>query len=350
MSKFKRVMAMVITGIMMVGVLAGCAGTTSTSTTATTKAADASAATTSTATSAVDASAATTGATKIKVAIILKALANEHWVAMKDAFTSQAAELGIEADIYAVDSESDMQGQLQKFEDALGKGYQGIAFAPISPVNLIPTVVKANEKGIIVVNYDEKIDATELNNAGGYLAAFVTTDNEKIGEKAGQLIVDKLGASGGEVAIIEGLAGNATSNARKTGVETILKANTSITIVGSQPGDWDRTKAMDVATNMMQSNPDLKAFYCCNDTMALGVLEAVTNAGKKDQIIVVGTDGVSEAVQSVADGGLTATVAQDPVGFATKTLAALMDAITNQQTGEGGTPADVFVDSKLITK
>jgi len=320
MTKFKNIAALVFVSILM-GLFVGCSG-----------------------------SAPKADAGKVKVAIILKALANEHWVAMKDAYVAQAATLGIQADIYAVDSESDMQGQLQKFEDALGKGYQGIAFAPISPVNLIPTVVKANEKGIIVVNYDEKIDAAELKNAGGYLAAFVTTDNEKIGEKAGQLIVDTLGEAGGNVAIIEGIAGNATSNARKLGVETILKAHPSIKIVGSQPGNWDRTKAMDVATNMMQSNPNLKAFYCCNDTMALGVLEAVSNAGKKDKIIVVGTDGVSEAVKSVADGGLKATVAQDPAGFATMTLAALVDAIKSQKTGKGGTPEDVFVDSKLITK
>ncbi len=52
----------------------------------------------------------------------------------------------------------------------------------------------------------------------------------------------------------------------------------------------------------MRANPDVKAFYANNDTMALGVVEAVVNAGKQDEVIVVGTDGVPDAIQSVRDG------------------------------------------------
>lgn len=293
----------------------------------------------------------TAAAAAPKVAVILKALANEHWVAMKEGFTAEAKAQGIEVDIYAVDSEDDMQGQLKKFEDALGKDYQGICFAPISPVNLIPTVVQANKKGITIVNYDEQIDMNELKNAGGSVAAFVTTDNTKIGEKAAKLIVDKLGASGGEVAIIEGKAGNATSGARKTGAENGFKSNPAIKVVGSQPADWDRTKALDVATNMIQRNPNLKAFYCCNDTMALGVIEAVKNTGKAKQIIVVGTDGVPEAIKAVNEGTLAATVAQDPKAIAATTLKTLIEAMKNKTASGGSGKADaVMVDSKLVTK
>jgi ribose transport system substrate-binding protein len=54
--------------------------------------------------------------------------------------------------------------------------------------------------------------------------------------------------------------------------------------------------------------PDLKAVYCNNDTMAMGALEAVKAAGKLGELMVVGNDGTSEAIQSIKDGELSATV------------------------------------------
>ncbi|MFS3733367.1 substrate-binding domain-containing protein, partial [Escherichia coli] len=93
-------------------------------------------------------------------------------------------------------------------------------------------------------------------------------------------IIDKLGAEGGEVAIIEGKAGNASGEARRNGATEAFKKASQIKLVASQPADWDRIKALDVATNVLQRNPNIKAIYCANDTMAMGVAQAVANAGK----------------------------------------------------------------------
>ncbi|STW65890.1 D-allose ABC transporter [Klebsiella michiganensis] len=49
-----------------------------------------------------------------------------------------------------------------------------------------------------------------LKKAGGNVEGFVTTDNVAVGAKGAEFIIDKLGAEGGEVAIIEGKAGNAS--------------------------------------------------------------------------------------------------------------------------------------------
>lgn len=59
----------------------------------------------------------------------------------------------------------------------------------------------------------------------------------------------------------------------------------------------------------IQQFPDLKAIYCCNDGMAIGAIQGVIVAGKLGEIYVCGTDGDSDAIQSVKDGNLTATVA-----------------------------------------
>ncbi|TKI05455.1 D-allose transporter substrate-binding protein [Martelella alba] len=284
-------------------------------------------------------------------AVVLKTLSNPFWVAMKQGVEQKAKTLGVTVDIFASPSEGDFQSQLQLFEDLTNKNYKGIAFAPLSAVNLVIPVAKAYQQGIHLVNIDEKIDMASLAKAKGNVEAFVTTDNVKVGATGARFIINKLGASGGQVAIIEGKAGNESGEARRMGATNAFKAASQIKLVSSQPADWDRIKALDVATNVLQRNPDLKAFYCANDTMAMGVAQAVANAGKTGKILVVGTDGVPEARKMVADGMMTATVAQDPAKIGADSLAILVDSVkSGKQIPLNAQPRVVTVDSILVTK
>lgn len=281
-------------------------------------------------------------------AVILKTLSNDFWATMKTGIEDEAKELGITVDIFAATSEDDTEGQLKIFENCVSKGYKAIGVAPLSPTNLINGIVQANKKGIYVMNIDEKIDMDTLESAGGSVIAFATTDNEAVGKKAADYIIDKL-ATGGQVAIIEGKAGNASGESRKSGATTAFKANDKIKIVDSQPADWDRQKALDTATNMLQMYPDLKAFYCCNDTMALGALQAVKNANKLGKVLVVGTDGAAEALTSIKDGELTATVAQDSAGIGATSLDQMVNAVkTSAEIDSTVEPKTIPVDSYIV--
>lgn len=285
-----------------------------------------------------------------EVAIILKTLANPFWVSMKDGIEKKADELGIKVDIYAAQSEDDLQGQLNLFETAISKGYKAIGIAPLSPVNLNTAIANANKKGIYVANIDEKVDLEQLKSIDGSVVGFVTTDNVAVGAKAAGYIIDQL-ADGGEVAIIEGKAGNASGEDRKNGAKKAFEENNKFNIVDSQPADWDRTKALDVASNIISKFPNIKAFYACNDTMALGVQQAVINAGKEGEILVVGTDGAPEAIESVNAGGLAATVAQDPGQIGAMSLNLLYATIQEKPEIDPNVEPDVTpVDSNLITK
>ncbi|MCV5472170.1 D-allose transporter substrate-binding protein, partial [Escherichia coli] len=198
---------------------------------------------------------------------------------------------------------------------------------------------------------DEKIDMDNLKKAGGNVEAFVTTDNVAVGAKGASFIIDKLGAEGGEVAIIEGKAGNASGEARRNGATEAFKKASQIKLVASQPADWDRIKALDVATNVLQRNPNIKAIYCANDTMAMGVAQAVANAGKTGKVLVVGTDGIPEARKMVEAGQMTATVAQNPADIGATGLKLMVDA---EKSGKviplDKAPEFKLVDSILVTQ
>ena len=184
---------------------------------------------------------------------------------------------------------------------------------------------------------------------GGAVVGFVTTDNVAVGAKGAGYIVENV-EKGSKVAVIEGKAGNTSGEDRKQGATDAFTA-AGLEVVGSLPADWDRQKALDTAASFIQQNPDLKGIYCCNDTMALGALQAVINADKLGEILVVGTDGDTEAVDSVQAGQLSATVAQDPAGIGAKGLELLIEAVKAGNKGEVGVvPEMTPVDSKLIVK
>ena len=172
----------------------------------------------------------------------------------------------------------------------------------------------------------------------------------KVGAKGAEFIISKL-PDGGEVAVIEGKAGNASGEFRKQGATEVFKANPKIKLVASQPADWDRAKALDLTANLIQKYPNLKAIYAANDTMALGALQAVVNANKHSQIIVVGTDGAPEALESIKQKGLSATVAQDSANIGVESFKILIDAIKNKPQISPDTPAkEIPVESKLVTE
>lgn len=247
----------------------------------------------------------------IKIALVQKTLTSEFWQSIKSGAEARAAELGVDLTVYAANSEDDIEGQVNLLENAIGLGYDAIGVAPISNVNLNNVISQATEKGIYVVNVDEPVDVEHLRGLGGAVQGFVTTDNVAVGTQAGEFIVSQLDGPS-EVALIEGKAGVASGVDRRDGARAALEA-AGMTVVDSQPADWDRTQAFNLAQNYINKYPNLKAIYAANDTMAMGAFEAVKNSGK--DIIVVGTDGNSDAIASVQEGGLAATVKQDAEGI-----------------------------------
>jgi D-allose transport system substrate-binding protein len=241
-------------------------------------------------------------------AVVLKTLSSPFWRGIQEGVELKAKELGITVDIYAANSEDDIEGQLQLFENCISQGYKAIGVSPISPVNLNAAITQATKKGIYVINIDEMVDRDNLRSQGGAVQGFVATDNVAVGKLGAGYIIEKL-PGGGQVAIIEGMVGNKSGEDRKNGATAAFQAASGYNIVASQAANWDRTMAYDLATSFITRFPDLKGIYCCNDTMAMGAIEAVKRSGKS--IIVVGTDGNEDAVASVKAGELGATVAQN---------------------------------------
>lgn len=250
----------------------------------------------------------------VKVGVVLPTLSNPFYVASKAGYEDAAKTLGVQVEVVTGAKEDDLEGQLNVFKTLLSKDFNAIVITPINGMNLISGVVEANKKGIPIISSGTKLNEAAAAEAGAKIAAHMSNNFTEQGHLAAAYISEKIKASGAptaKVAIIEGLAGASQGEARRDGAVAAFK-EADMNVVSIQTGDWDRQKAYNIATTLLQSNPDLRGIFCANDTMALGVVEALKVVGKKGQVFVTGIDFLDEARSSLKAGELNASVAMAP--------------------------------------
>jgi D-allose transport system substrate-binding protein len=246
--------------------------------------------------------------------VLMKTLSNPFWGAMELGVREGATAAGVNVFVQAVESDQAAEPQLNACNAMLEQPMGAFITAAINSTILLPCLKRANEMGIPVVDLDGNLDHAIAKDAGVDIAFSIGSDNMAAGAQGAEWLVSKLGADAkGPVLVIEGLSGNITGQKRATGFADKLKELApGLEIVASLPGDWDRGKAANITNDTLTAHPDLVAIFCANDGMALGAVETVFAAGKQDQVTVIGVDGNSDAVKSIKEGRLSASVAQLP--------------------------------------
>lgn len=256
---------------------------------------------------------------------------NPFWAAVEAGAMAKGKEMGVDVVVLAPPTESDVAAQIAQIEDQIAKGVDGIALAPTDPNALAPVVEAAKAKGIPVVFVD-----TKGINEG---VTFIGTNNEVGAKLAADFICSKI-PSGSEVAILQGIITQSTGKARADGAKAGLEG-CGLKVVAEQTAEWDRAKGLAVTENILTGNPNIKAIFGSNDNMALGAVEALKNANKLKDVMVVGFDANPDAAASILAGEMTASVAQAPMnmgGFGIESLIEL----------KKGEKLDAWVDTGTV--
>lgn len=246
-------------------------------------------------------------AADVKLGAVAKAFENEYWRTLKSGMEVASDKLkargyNITVDVKSAQGEGDEQGQLAIVKNMVNQRYTALLLSPISDGNLIPGVEDAVKANIPILNVNDGI----INIAPNFVGPRAVEN----GERAAEWIANKIGMTG-KTAIVIGMPKAFAARQRTIGFENWMTANApNVQIVEKQNADWDRAKARDLAKIWIKKHPDIKAIFCNNDTMALGVQEAVNDSGL--DILVVGVDGIGEAYDSIKKGEMDATIDSFP--------------------------------------
>ncbi|MET8729747.1 substrate-binding domain-containing protein [Streptomyces parvus] len=240
------------------------------------------------------------GSTK-KIGMSLSTLNNPFFVQMKEGAQAEAEKAGI--DLTVTDAQNDASQQANQLQNFTSSGVSSIIVNPVDSDAVGPGVRSANKADIPVIAADRGVNKADT-------ATLVASDNVAGGKLAADALADKLGGKG-SIVILQGTAGTSASRERGAGFAEGLKAYPDIKVVAKQPADFDRTKGLDVMTNLIQSHPGVTGVFAENDEMALGAAKALgSKAGKS--VSVVGFDGTPDGLKAVEAGTLYASVAQQP--------------------------------------
>jgi len=237
----------------------------------------------------------------IRLAWIGKTLNNPWWISVADFAKSEAASLGVELTIALPLEEVDLERQVAMIDAAILQGVDAIIISAASSEGIIPAIMRARAAGITIVNFDTRIADPAM------LDAFVGADDVYGAYKAGKYIAEQVGGRG-TVGLITGLLAQSTGVDRREGFLRAMAEYPGISVV-EHSADWRSDLAANVTNAMLTTNPDIKAIFACNDQMAVGMASAVRSADKRNGMVLVGYDGILDAVNLVLDGGLDAFVA-----------------------------------------
>jgi ribose transport system substrate-binding protein len=212
--------------------------------------------------------------------------------------------------VQAPPQETDVERQVQIVENMIQKDVDAIILAPCGAKELVGVVKQANEAGIPVLIVDSKLDQSVLDSQGARYDTFVGSDNFKGGELAGEFLAKALGGKG-NVALLEGITGHESTDARRDGFLAALKRYPALHLVVTQPGNADQEKAFSVTQNMFQANSDIQGLFACNDVMALGALRALEGMDRGD-VRVVGFDASDDVRAAIGKGTMLGSIAQYP--------------------------------------
>jgi ribose transport system substrate-binding protein len=283
-----------------------------------------------------------------RVALVMKSLANEFFQTMQDGAKANQKEHASEYTLITngIKDETDTAAQIKIVQQMLVEKVNAIVIAPADSKALVPVLKEAADKGVIVVNIDNKLDEAALKEKS-LVVPFVGPDNRK----GAKLVGDYLGTqlkSGDKVGILEGVSTTFNAQQRTAGFQDAMKAVGAV-VVGVQSGQWELDKANTVASAMLREHPDLRALLAGNDNMALGAVAAVKTAGKTGKVLVVGYDNISAIKPMLADGRVLATADQFGAKQAVFGIETALKAIKEKKTQKDLSPV-VETDVILVKK
>jgi ribose transport system substrate-binding protein len=283
------------------------------------------------------------------VTIVASVPPTDHgWLGAISKNAQEAADQYDDVDFRLLEA-ADADSQAQQIEQVISEKPDALVVLPQDGNALTPVAQKAEAAGIPVINVDRVFSSPDA------ATATILGDNYQIGVSAADYIAGELNCDG-NVVEIQGLAGISVTEERSKGFSDQLKKacpDGGIEIVAKQPGDFNPDTGLKVMENILQAQDQIDAVYTHDDDMAQGVVQAIRNSGRDDDMFLTGVGGSQDAMAQIKEGGLyRATFLYNPSMAASAVNMARLIAL-----GEGFSelvppevPREVVVPAATVTK
>jgi ribose transport system substrate-binding protein len=280
---------------------------------------------------------------KRTIGVSVLTLTNPFFKVIADTMSEEARTHGYE--VIVTSGDQDVAKQQNQVKDFIVRGVSAIVLCPCDSRAIGPAIQEANAAGIPVFTADIACLAP-----GAKVVCHVATDNFGGGKDAARAIIEVLGEAGGKVVILD-YKEVESCILRVNGFKEVIEQHNrdrpagKVVIAAELPSGGSKEQGKRAAEDALQAHPDLAAIFAINDPSALGARAALEQAGKADQVKIIGFDGQPEGKRAIRDGKIFA----DPIQFPDKISRETVRAIVRHFEGEMVDP-QILIPTGLYRK
>lgn len=182
--------------------------------------------------------------------------------------------------------------QSSQIETMLVKGIDALVVLPFDSDTPVSVIRRAKDQGVYVVSVDRGL-------AQPIADVYIAGDNRAFGRESARYMVEKLDGEG-NIVILRGMAVEIDEERYSAAME-VFNQHEGIDVLGAQPGNWNRQDAHAVMQNFLTQLDDIDAVWAADDDMALGVEQAIREAGRQDDMWIMGGAGMKDIIKRVMD-------------------------------------------------
>jgi ribose transport system substrate-binding protein len=262
----------------------------------------------------------------LRVGFSIKNRHNPYLIAMYDTMWEMQAQMGFQ--LHTRNAGGDMMQQHIDVESLLAVGVDVIIMDAQDPIAAIATSELIASHGIPLFLMNAGVDPASI------FVTLVQSNNVGLGSAVGEWIADQIS---GEIRIgmLSGNPGNMVGFARRNGfIQGISERqlardnSTSFNVLTHQWGNWSAELGLTATEDMLVAAPSINVIFAENDAMAMGAITAVQNAGRADDVIIVGIDGMRTALEMIQEGSYGATGVNSPIELVRLTMGIVVDYMT----------------------
>lgn len=288
---------------------------------------------------------------EIIVGFSMGTLMEDRWIRDRDIFIAEAEQQGITVIVNNANNDSELQ--YQQVQEMLKQNIDVLVIAPNDRFSEARCVEAAKEKNVPVISYDRLVSNADVD-------VYLSFDHTQVGVLMAEFLVEHVPEGG--YMIINGSRTDYNSKMINDGAMGVLQQyidDNKIQILAETWVDgWIRETAYDfVVEELKEYRKDVKAILCGNDSMAWGVIDALSEAQIAEQVTVVGQDADLVACQRIVTGKQALTIYKPIKNLVEKTVEVCLKLVNNEDIDSQGTINDgtydvpyIYIEVQPVTK
>jgi ribose transport system substrate-binding protein len=263
---------------------------------------------------------------KIYIPIITKAIESPFWNAVQQGAEKAASDFDLDISFEGTKRGATAEEQLDMLRKALDRKPQAIVFSALDSRAATPYLEEASESGIPIIGFDSGVDSPIVKTT-------VATDNYGAGALAAEKMAQLIGGKGKVGVIVLDRSSRVGIDRGDGFVDTLTQEYPNIEVLPVAYNEGDDIRSKEIARDIIIANSDIKGMFGANENTAIGIMNAVKELNKEDQIVIIGFDAARVA-DAVKAGCIAGAIAQNPVEMGYKSVEAAYRAYKGERNPE----------------